>query len=381
VTHSEYQHERIATVEVIPTAVPFRAAFNIARGSVGSEQNTGSVAFVRIETSSGAVGWGEQRSLPSWSYETLESITSTIRNYFAPILIGRSPFDLNAIHRDMSKAITPAVSNGMPFARAAIDIALHDVAGKISGLPIHALLGGKLRDTQELCWAIGVDEPDVMAETASQWNHGFCFKVKVGGDPELDARRIDAVRSAAPDMPLWLDANQSYRPAAATMLFELLRETPNIRSFEQPTESVDWLGMGRIREKCPYPVAIDEGCFSSYDLARVVKLGVADQVVLKVCKAGGLQNARNSAQIAIANGMGILGSGLTDCGVAFTAAVHLFSTLELDLPAELNGPQFLDGMLVDGLELDGAIVRVPDGPGLGVAVDEAAIRSNAVDVS
>lgn len=372
-------HDRIASVEVIPAAVPFAAKFSVASGVVGGRQNAGPVVFVKLTTDSGVVGWGEQRALPTWSYETVESITSTIRQYFAPILISRSPFSVMAIHRDLAKRISPSVSNGMPFARAAIDIALHDLMGRIVGLPVHMLLGGRIRDAVELTWAIGVDSPEAMAETAAQWKDGTCFKVKIGGDPDLDTKRIEAIRDVVPDMPIWLDANQSYTPANALLLLERIRGIDTIRSFEQPTASVDWLGMAAIRKKSHLPVALDEGCFSAYDVARAVKLDVADQIVLKVCKSGGLREMQASARIASVNGLDLLGSGLTDCGIAFAAAVHVFSTLDLALPAELNGPQFLDGLLVSGLEMRGATVRVPDGPGLGVEVSEELIRSYSID--
>jgi muconate cycloisomerase len=372
-------HDRIASVEVIPAAVPFAAKFSVASGEVGGRQNAGPVVFVKLTTESGAVGWGEQRALPTWSYETVESITSTIRRYFAPILIGRSPFGLASIHRDMAKQISPSVSNGMPFARAAVDIALHDLMGRLTGLPVHMLLGGKIHDAVELTWAIGIDSPDAMAETATRWKDGFCFKVKIGGDPDLDTKRIETVRDVVPTMPLWLDANQSYTPANALRLLERIREIDTIRCLEQPTPSVDWLGMAAIRRQSHLPVALDEGCFSAYDVARAVKLDIADQIVLKVCKSGGLREVQASARIASVNGLDLLGSGLTDCGIAFAAAVHVFSTLNLALPAELNGPQFLDNVLVTGLEIHGATVRVPDGPGLGVEVEEERIRSYAIE--
>jgi muconate cycloisomerase len=100
--------------------------------------------------------------------------------------------------------------------------------------------------------------------------------------------------------------------------------------------------------------------------------------VLKVCKSGGLRECGKSSAVAEAHGMGLLGSGLTESGVGLAASVHFFSTLDTLLPPELNGPEFLADLLVDGLEIDGARVRVPDAPGLGVRVNEAAIRANEI---
>ena len=131
-----------------------------------------------------------------------------------------------------------------------------------------------------------------------------------------------------------------------------------------------------MREKSPYPVAIDEGSFSSFDVARAAVLDAADLVVLKVPKSGGVTNCFKSAVVSEAHGLGLLGSGLTDAGVSLIAAIHLYSTIDLLLPPELNGPQFLADLMVDGMEMDGVTVTVPDGPGLGIEVPEDKVRAN-----
>ena len=108
----------------------------------------------------------------------------------------------------------------------------------------------------------------------------------------------------------------------------------------------------------------------------MARLDAADLVVLKVPKSAGVTNCYKSAVVAEANGIGLLGSGLTDAGVSFMAAIHLYSTLDLLLPPELNGPQFLTDMMVDGIDMKGVTVTVPDTPGLGITVPEDKIRAN-----
>lgn len=369
----------IRQVEAIPTHVPFRQTFVIGRGSVGAAGGSGQHVFVRVETEGGQVGWGEARALPSWSYETLESITSAVEHYLGPLLIGRSVWDLNGIQKAMYETLTPSVSNGQPFAKSAIDIALHDLQGQLSGQPIHALLGGKLCDEVQLSYALSIAPPEEMAAYAADATDCHCFKVKVAGDPAEDIRRLEAISAARPDVTLWLDANQSYSPAVLVSFLKGIADIPNIFCLEQPVPSVDWLGLRLAKERCPLPVAIDEGCFSSYDVARVAELRVAEMVVLKVCKSGGLRHCLDSAAVARATGMGLLGSGLTESGVGFIASVHFFAAVETLLPPELNGVQFLEDMWLDGLEMvDAATVRVPTGPGLGVTVNEDAIRKHAL---
>ncbi len=368
----------ITRVEAIPCRVPFRQSFVIGRGPVGTAGQCGQHVFVRLETSSGHVGWGEARALPVWSYETVESITAAIRGYLAPLLLGRSPFDLNLIQRAMYEALTPAVSNGQPFAKAAVDIALHDLQGQLTGQPIHALLGGRVRPVVPLTYALSIAEAEVMAAEAAGYPECDCFKVKVAGDPEQDHHRVHAISEARPDATLWLDANQAYQPARLVPFLEKIRAIPRIFCLEQPVRSVDWLGMRAARERSHLPLAIDEGCFSTFDLVRAAEMRAAELVVLKICKSGGLRECLKSAAVAEAHGWGVLGSGLTESGVGFAAAIHLFAAVETLLPPELNGVQFLSSMWVDGLQREGSSVIVPDGPGLGVTVDEEAIRRHAV---
>jgi muconate cycloisomerase len=368
----------IKKVDVFPTSVEFGHTFVIGRGKVGTAGQGGRYVFVRVESADGRVGWGETNTIPSWSYETLESVTSTIRNYLAPIVLNRSPFDQVYFQKQFDERLTPAVSQGFPFAKSAVLTATLDLAGQITGLPLHRFFGGKLRDKIELTYALSIDTPQAMADVARSYPFVRCFKLKVAGDEKVDAARVRTVIEARPDADIWLDANQSYRPIHMETFLRSIAGLEQVRALEQPVPSVDWFGMKRVRERSQLPIAMDEGCFSSYDVARLARMEAGDLVVLKVAKAAGLWGCQRSAIVAEANGLGLLGSGLTETGVGLTAAIHLFSTFELQLPPELNGPEFLTDLMVDGLEIQGATVTVPDGPGLGIKVKEDKIRANAI---
>jgi muconate cycloisomerase len=153
-----------------------------------------------------------------------------------------------------------------------------------------------------------------------------------------------------------------------------------VRCLEQPVKSVDGLGLKRARNRSAIPIAVDEGCFSSYDVARLARMEACDLVVLKIAKSAGVWGCQHSAIVAEANGLGLLGSGLTEAGIGFAASVHLYATQDLVLPPELNGPKFLESLFVDGLAIKDNVVTVPDAPGLGVEVREAEIRSRAIRV-
>ncbi len=371
---------RIAKVEVLPVGIPFRSTFKIGVGTVGSKDKPGSYVMVRLETEDGHVGWGMTNTIPNWSYETLEAVVGTLRSKLIPLAIGKNPFEWNSLKNQMDVVVRPAVSNGAPFAKSALEIAMLDLAGQISGLPIHRILGGKIHDRIELCYAVSIDTPEAMATEVTRWPDCKCFKVKVAGDAVEDINRLEAISKARPNIGIWLDANQSYQPIHLERFLRALEDFENIRCFEQPVRSEDWLGLKRAREKSPFPVAIDEGCFSSFDVARIAVLEAADLVVLKVSKSGGITNCAKSAVVSEAHGLGLLGSGLTDAGISFMASIHLYSTLDLLLPPELNGPQFLADLFADGIEMDGVSVKVPDEPGLGIRIPEDRVRENLLTV-
>ncbi len=374
---AEATNSTIRKVEAIATRIPYRNTFVIGRGLVAQAGQAGRYVFVRVETAAGLVGWGETIALPSWSYETAESIVSVVRDYLAPLVIGRSPFEQGWFQKRFDEVLTPAVSQGFPFAKSAVIMATLDVAARTAGVPLHALFGGKLRDTVDLTFALSIDAPKAMADAARVYPSARCFKLKVSGEPALDAERVAAVAEARPDIDIWIDANQSYRPVHLESFLKSVAGVKQVRCMEQPVKSVDWFGMKRARDRTSLPIAVDEGCFSTYDVARLARMEACDLVVLKAAKSGGPLNCLRSAAVAEANGLGLLGSGLTESGVGFTASVHMFSTLDLVLPPELNGPKFIADLMVDGLEIRGNTVKVPDGPGLGVQVDEKKIRRAA----
>ncbi len=363
--------QRIARVDVLPASLPVKAGEDLTRGR--AQQHV----FLRLETDGGAVGWGEARALPSWTGETLESITTALRNYFLPVLLGANPFARNAIQNALDEFVTGA----MPSAKSAVDMALLDLQGRIAGIPIHEIFGGKIHDKVPISFSLRADNPAAMKEMARRHHAKKCLKVKITGDPGLDAERLAAVNEGAPSSDVWLDANQSYTPTKAMLLMERIRSAKRVACLQQPVAGGDWLGMARLRERSALPLAVDEGCFGPGDVLRLAQLGAADLVVVKICKAGGLMDVVQMAVMARHAGLDVLGSGLTESGVGLAAAVQVFSTLNLRLPPQLNGPQFLDDLCVNGLDIsEDSSLPVPNGPGLGVEVDEARIREHTVEL-
>ena len=127
-------------------------------------------------------------------------------------MLNRSPFDQVYFQKQFDKRLTPAVSQGFPFAKSSVLTATLDLAGQITGLPLHRFFGGKVRDKIELTYALSIDTPQALADVARSYPFVKCFKLKVAGEPKIDTARVRAVIEARPDADIWLDANQSYQP-------------------------------------------------------------------------------------------------------------------------------------------------------------------------
>jgi len=345
----------IKEVEVIPLRIPFVRPFKLSRGYVGRPGQPGEHIYVKLVTSDGEVGWGEARPMHTWMYETMESVYTSIKRYLAPILIGKEPYDLSRIHEEMDKVLTPVVSSGQPFAKSAVDIALHDLIGKLVGLPLHRLIGGKTRDYVEMSALISGDPESISEYAREMLRKGF---------------RGDGGQ-------IWLDANQAYSSLRLAWLLKEIKDVGNIICIEQPVPTTDFHGLRRIARMSPIPIAVDESLFSHYDLLKLITMEALDALVLKVAKSG-IRNSLKIYYLAEAGGIDCLGSGMTESGVGFTASIHLYSVVRVVAPVDTNGPQFLSDLLVRGIEIEGPRVKVPEKPGLGIKVDESKIEEYRV---
>ncbi len=369
----------IKEVEVIPLRIPYVRPFKISRGYVGRPGQPGEHIYIKVITSDGEIGWGEARPMHTWMYETMESVYTSIKKYLAPVLIGKEPYDIIRIHEEMDKTLTPVVSSGQPFAKSAIDIALHDLVGKLTGLPLHRLIGGKLSDYVEMSALISGD-PETIGEYAKEMKaKGFkCFKLKIMGDVEEDYRCVIALKEAVGDeCQIWLDANQAYSSFRIVQLLNKIKDINNIVCIEQPVPTTDFHGLRRIVRISPIPIAVDESLFSHYDLLKLISMEALDLLVFKVAKSG-IRNSLKIYHVAEAAGIDCFGSGMTESGVGFSASIHLYSTMKIAAPVDTNGPQFLADLLVEDLEIEGPRVKVPDKPGLGIKVREDKIEEYKV---
>ena len=158
---------RIEKIEVLPLNLPFLTEFKISRGSVGGPKAGAPHVYLRITTDTGITGWGEARPSHRWSYETVESVVSTIRNYLAPALIGTVADDFSAVREIIDREIAPGITVGQPVAKSGVDMALHDLASKANGLSLSQHLGEDEVKDVLLSYLVSVDSP-AKAEKVTQ---------------------------------------------------------------------------------------------------------------------------------------------------------------------------------------------------------------------
>lgn len=372
----------IDRVETFAVALPTLRSFGVSGGSVAVEGKPSVRVLVKV-SADGVTGWGEATPIPAWTYETAESIVTTIDRYLAPAVLGRPCWDLDGVTRTFDRAINRGFTIGAPLAKAAVDTALHDLLGRALGVPVGMLWGRRRQETVELGWMVAGQSGKEVAECVAEGHElGYrAFKVKLGlHDERTDLEVVRAVRTAAPDAPLWVDANQAYSVGPALRLARALSEL-DVHAFEQPLPANDIVGLRRLRQDSTVPVALDESLRHPSDLATFVRLDAVDVAIAKVQRSGGLTLSRRLCALAEDSGVRLMGSGLTDSDLGLAASLHLFAAFGMDSPVDLNGRQFVDSVYATGgVELDGGTARVPDGPGLGVEVDEQVVRDLAVDV-
>lgn len=379
---------RIASVETFVARYPVVGSFKFFR------QPTRDTIVVKITTNSGAVGWGQSVPSPTWSYETMETVRTTIDLHLAPALVGLDAFDVDEVWRTMNRVIAPSFSTGQPICKAGIDLALFDLAGRMQAVawgahassvsapassrsPVNAQVSESAPELSPrwitLSWTIDARTlDDVSASIATAHARGYrLFNVKVGTDAEFDVEMCREIRRLAPDAFVWVDANGGYDLDTALAVAPKFADL-GIAALEQPLPANHLPGFRKLREQRALPILMDEPIVSLADLRAFHELGLLDGVAVKVARCGGLTEARRVVEYMKQHGLLLFASGLTDPDLSLAASLRLFSEAGFERPAALNAPQFLTGTILKSpIEIHTDQADVPAGPGLGVEVDES----------
>jgi L-alanine-DL-glutamate epimerase-like enolase superfamily enzyme len=366
---------KISRIETIPIRVPLKAQFAIRSGR-GGAHNVSPFLLVKVHTDAGLIGLGEASCTPRWSGEDQFTAQHLIQTYLAPLLVGENPLEVEALTQKFRLAFA-----GNYFTKAAVEMALWDIAGKAAGKPVYELLGGKVREFVPTKWSVSGVDPEKAAEIAT-WAvaQGFkAMKVKVGLEPDGDIARVRAVREAiGPGIKLGVDANGGWSKEDAVKTITRMSEL-GIYFAEQPVAPEDVLDLVEVRRRISLPVIADESIYTLQDAKALVRLDAADGLSIYVGKAGGIGPAKKIAEFA--NGAGLsctIGSNL-ELGIGSAAMTHLaLATAGIDaerFPCDIIGPFFYeDDVVIEPLPIIAGEARANDKPGLGIELDEAKVE-------
>ena len=368
---------RIRTIEPIAVSLPMLKPVIMA----GEEVRRADNVLVRIEDDNGLVGWGEAASAPVMTGETLESIVSAV-HYLDPALRGRELADIAGALAAMDGRMY-----GNHGAKAAIEIALHDLAGRAAGKAVHALLGEQKRSRLPLLAVVGSGDLDGdLRDAEKKKSAGFtAYKIKVGIDSAAnDAARTRTIcKLLGPGLLISADANQGYTTEQAIDYVRAVKGC-GLDFFEQPVVADDLAGMAAVATAAPeLAIGADEGIHSLADIARHHERKAARGVSLKAIKLGGIRAVAEAARLCDSLGMSVNISCKTgESSIACAAALHVACVI----------PNVAWGLTLTHIGLAEDVTAQPvrnarghvegiDRPGLGIDVDEDRVQRHRVQIA
>ncbi len=330
------------------------------------------ILLVTVSLEGGVTGFGEGvvPGGPWWGGESVETMQVIVEKYLAPIMIGRQVNELVGILRDFEGSVAQ-----MRFAKAACDVAMHDAWARALNVQVRDLLGGRVRDTVEVTWALGVlplEEALAEIQERRQSLGTRSFKLKMGaGDPDRDTQRIaELAAELAGEVGLRIDVNARWDRLTSLRYLPRLANA-GVELFEQPTPAHELATLRELTTRIGVPVMADESVCSPADALAVVEHKAADVVAIKTTKLGGLIESQKTAAIAQAAGLACHGATSLEGPFGTAASLHFAcATPAINFGSELFGPLLLkESYTTEDLVYEDGEVRLPAGPGLGLEPD------------
>jgi len=353
---------KITDVRLALLRVPLRTPFRTALRTVTQVEDV----VVALHTDDGRTGYGSAPATALITGDTHGSVIEAIRRYIGPRLVGEDVADLNRIGRLVQTALV-----GNASAKAAVDIALHDLWSQLHDAPLYRMLGGGSPSiTTDL--TISVNDIDTMvADALDALARGFTsLKIKVGKEGATDIARVRAIHAAVgPRASLRLDANQGWTPKEAVRTLRTLEQAGIVLDLvEQPVKAHDLDGMRYVTGHVDTPVMADESVFGPRDAIDLIRMGAADIINIKLMKAGGITNALRVADIAAMHDVECMIGCMLESSIGVAAAVHVaIANADVITRIDLDGPSLcVFDPVRGGVMFDDAAITASDAPGLGI---------------
>lgn len=363
----------ISSIEAILVDLPTIRAHQLAMATM--QQQT--LVIVRLRCSDGVEGIGEATTIGGLAYgeESPEGIKLAIDTYLAPALAGQ---DATNVHGAMARL--NKVARGNRFAKSALESAMLDAQGKRLGVPLATLLGGAVRDTLPVLWTLASGDTGRDIEEAERFleeRRHNTFKLKIGRrSVRDDVAHVSAIKRALGDRArVTVDVNQAWNEAEAATGIAML-ESAGIDLIEQPTPREHRAALARLAARFIVPIMADEAVTGPEDALELARLGAVDVFALKIAKSGGIFGMLRTAAVGDAAGIALYGGTMLEGAVGTIAAAHGFSTLpQLAWGTELFGPLLVkDDIVTERPVFKDFSLHLPQGPGLGLAIDEDKLK-------
>jgi muconate cycloisomerase len=365
--------ERVETMLVdLPTIRPHKLSVATMNGQT--------LMLVKVHCSDGITGIGEGTTIGGLAYsgESPESMKLAIDSYLGPLTVGQ---DATAVQTLMARVGKMVKENR--FAKCALETALLDALGKRLGLPVSELLGGRLRSRLPVAWTLasGDTAKDIAeAETMLDLCRHRIFKLKIGAKPMLeDIAHVAAIKRALGDRgAVRVDVNMAWSETEAAYGMAALAQA-GCELVEQPVASA--AALARLMRRFPIALMADESLHGPESAFELAKASGADVFAIKIEQSGGLFNAQRVAAIADAAGIGLYGGTMLEGAFGTIASAQVFSTFaNLQWGTELFGPLLLtEEILTTPLDYSNFELKIPQGPGLGIELDEDRVAFFARD--
>lgn len=360
---------KIIRIEAIPFYIPFDSELTLKfayRISSAAEH-----VFVRIRTDEGITGIAEAPARPQIYGETQQSIVAAIEKYLAPSLLGSDPFDLEKIH---------AIMDRLPHnltAKSSLDIAIHDILGKVLKIPLFKLLGSGSEKPIPLSWMVGIREKEEMVKECERFLAiGIrAFKLKIGLNLEEDIKTFKAIRKAlGEEVLLYVDGNQAYSPKVALRMIKEM-EPYGLAWVEEPCPVWDHKGRVELAQSISVPILGDESCFTPRDVLRELELGAIGMVLIKVARTG-FYKTRKIIHMCQEKNIPCMVGSQGDSSIGAAASAHVASSFKNVLfPAECSYHLRMQGDLLKiPLSVSGGALEIPKGAGMGIEIDESKLE-------
>ncbi len=359
----------IRRVDAIPVALPLKAPVSMSGITIATAENL----LVRIEATDGTVGWGEAASAPTMTGDTLGGLVAAVRDHLAPLLTGQNAWARPELRKTLRRALV-----GNTGAHSAVEMALLDLAGRACGQRLIDLVGSPRRSAVRPMWLLGKPTPAAnIAEARAKAAEGFhLFKLKIGVKPvnEEIAATVAMRAALGPKIPLCADANAGLTLADARRYVQKTRSA-GLMFVEQPLAADDLAGLAALARAARLPIGIDEGIHAIADIEAHAKAG-AGGVSLKLIKLGGISTALEAAKLCRRLRLKVnVAAKMAESSIATAATIHLACAVPtIDWGVSLTHFYLVEDLVRTPLALRDGHVALPDGPGLGVEIDEAAVE-------